>query len=640
MANDAGGMTGSGGPPDETAQPPDSVTRGFLFSDLRAYTDYVEAHGAASAATLLDRYRALVREAIRRFGGAEIKTEGDSFYVVFNSVTTAVRCGLVIAGNALLDAAEHPDELIRVGIGVHAGETIETAEGYVGSPVNIAARICSQAGPNEVLVSETVRALTRTLLPVRFEARGRRQLKGITEPVALFAVIETAQGSVPWAEPQTRRAPLARALLFGVPVAALVALVIIASIIFRSAAAPGAGSSAAPGAAGLPPGTWKIGLDMPLSGSSAFRGVPVRNAAQLAIDDANRAAGINGPQLGLEVFDDAGSTPNGQDSNKGADNARTMTAHPMTLAMVGPWGSSVAPAVIPVTNEAGLFQCSPANTDPVLTKLPDALDLRKAHPDRINYVRLAPRDDIQAPALASFAYNDLKARVALVVDDADFGKEIADGFQEAYTRLGGQVVRRALKPGMDPKTVLDSLTQVVNRPGLVFFGGFTDTGATALRKAMKASGYGAIPFLSWDGLFSGAEKASYINSVGDAAVGSFVSHASVPLPKASFAESYRRTYSEEPDEYAAAAYACVEVIVDSLRAIATTRQSPSELRDALRAYAVDPTHRFDTVIGDVRFDANGDSIHQFVTFYRVDTSAAGGKGDWVIFKQQDFGPAP
>src|SRR5437763_8696983 len=191
---------------------PDSVTRGFLFSDLRAYTDYVETHGAARAASLLDRYRALVRDAIKRFGGAEIKTEGDSFYVVFNSVSSAVRCGLVITGNALLDAAEHPDELIKVGIGIHAGETVETAEGYVGSPVNIAARICSQAGPNEVLVSETVRSLTRTVLPVRFEARGRRQLKGVAEPVALYAVIETTASVGPWAKPK-RPARLARRIL-------------------------------------------------------------------------------------------------------------------------------------------------------------------------------------------------------------------------------------------------------------------------------------------------------------------------------------------------------------------------------------------------------------------------------------------
>ena len=96
----------------------------------------------------------------------------------------------------------------------------------------------------------------------------------------------------------------------------------------------------------------------------------------------------------------------------------------------------------------------------------------------------------------------------------------------------------------------------------------------------------------------------------------------------------------EPDEYAAAAYACVQVIVKSLRAVAANRPSAEGLRDALRAYAVDPTHHYDTVVGDVGFDVNGDSVHQYVTFFRVDPSAAGGKGDWVIAKEQDYGPAP
>jgi len=355
---------------------------------------------------------------------------------------------LVITANALLDAAEHPDELIQVGIGVHAGETIETSEGYVGSPVNIAARICSQAGPNEVLVSETVRALTRTVLPVHFESRGRRQLKGIAEPVALFAVIETAPGA-PWAAPRkTPRRVGRRALLAGVPLAALVGLAVILAIILRSAGSGGSGPSRAPGVAGLPPGTWKIGLDMPLSGKATERGIPIRNAVKMAIDDANKAGGIHGSQLTLTTFDDAGnSTPNGQDPEKGAANARTMAADPMFVGMVGPAASGVAWTQIPITNAAGLLQCSPSNTDPLLTKPPDGPQLRSAHPDRINYVRLAPRDDIQAPALASYAFNDLKARVALVVDDGKQGTEITDAFQHAYEAAGGQAGAPRFSPG-------------------------------------------------------------------------------------------------------------------------------------------------------------------------------------------------
>ena len=74
--------------------------------------------------------------------------------------------------------------------------------------------------------------------------------------------------------------------------------------------------------------------------------------------------------------------------------------------------------------------------------------------------------------------------------------------------------------------------------------------------------------------------------------------------------------------------------------MAATGPSAAGLREAVRAYTVDPTHRYATVLGTVGFDANGDSLQQFVTFYRVDPSAANGKGDWVIAKQQDYGPAP
>ena len=59
----------------------------------------------------------------------------------------------------------------------------------------------------------------------------------------------------------------------------------------------------------------------------------------------------------------------------------------------------------------------------------------------------------------------------------------------------------------------------------------------------------------------------------------------------------------------------------------------------MRVHAVDPAHRFETVLGTVGFDANGDSIQQFVTLFRVDPQAAEGAGDWVVVDQQDYGVA-
>ena len=96
----------------------DASTHGFLFADLRGYTSYVERRGARAAAQLLTRYRALVRAAVASQGGAEIRTEGDSFYVVFPSASSAVACALDIVDAA---AAGQPDgDPIHVGVGVHA----------------------------------------------------------------------------------------------------------------------------------------------------------------------------------------------------------------------------------------------------------------------------------------------------------------------------------------------------------------------------------------------------------------------------------------------------------------------------------------------------------------------------------------
>lgn len=178
-----------------------SRTNGFLFADLRDYTRYVESHGDRAAVVLLELYRVVVRAVVAEFGGAEIKTEGDSFYVVFPSASTAVQCGLAILAAAAQKSRDGVE--IRVGIGVHAGETVQTVEGYVGSAVNVAARVCSQARAGELLVTDTVRALTRTHIPVRFTDRRARRLKGVAEAVVMYRA-ETLPAGGEAALPQGR----------------------------------------------------------------------------------------------------------------------------------------------------------------------------------------------------------------------------------------------------------------------------------------------------------------------------------------------------------------------------------------------------------------------------------------------------
>jgi class 3 adenylate cyclase len=237
-------------PPAGAARAASAGTRGFLFADLRDYTRYVDTHGDRAAAALLDRYRGSVRSAVALARGAEIRTEGDSFYVVFDSVSAAVYCGLAIV-EAAGATADGPTDPIRVGVGVHAGETIETAEGFVGSAVNIAARLCAEAKAGELVVSDTVRALTRTSLEVDFEPLGARRLKGIEEPVVCYRVVSRgATAHAPDARPVRRRP--SRLLAAGLGAAAVVVIVAGGAVVFTGwgpAAAPTPGTSAAAAAA-------------------------------------------------------------------------------------------------------------------------------------------------------------------------------------------------------------------------------------------------------------------------------------------------------------------------------------------------------------------------------------------------------
>lgn len=176
----------------------DETYRGLLFADLRGYSGDVERYGDRAASALLDAYRAMVRQQVAEHAGAEIKTEGDSFYVVFPSARRALLCAIGIVSAAASHDAAAGGIPIRVGIGVHAGEVIQGSEGYVGNAVNVAARVCAVAAAGEVLVTRTVRDLTRTSgLNLEFVPRGHRRLKGISEPVDLFAVRGTGDAPVP-----------------------------------------------------------------------------------------------------------------------------------------------------------------------------------------------------------------------------------------------------------------------------------------------------------------------------------------------------------------------------------------------------------------------------------------------------------
>ncbi len=198
--------------------------RGFLFSDLRGFTAFAERYGNTAAAAKVARFLEIARTAIARHEGAEVKTEGDAIHAVFPSASSAVLCGLDIADAAAEASAEEPDGWFDLGVGVHAGEAVETAEGYIGRAVNVAARLCAAARPGEVLVSSTVKGITHASIPVGFISKGRRRLKGIRDPIEVWAVTRDMDARAPRVEPRH----------IGLGAAGLVGAVIVAIAVFAA----------------------------------------------------------------------------------------------------------------------------------------------------------------------------------------------------------------------------------------------------------------------------------------------------------------------------------------------------------------------------------------------------------------------
>lgn len=429
--------------------------------------------------------------------------------------------------------------------------------------------------------------------------------------------------------------------------------VLAASAVIVFAACSSSGSTAAPsdgggGGGGGDKGTLKLGVTLPLSGGSAADGQPTMKGAQLAVDQANAAGGIGGYKLQLVPLDHA---VNGKyNEQQGAQDMQTFAGDAAVIGVVGPYNSAVAKVQIPISNDAGLVQCSPANTNEALTK-PEfgALDYRKNFPDRINYTRVAATDDIQGPAMAVYAFEKLGLKNMLIVDDVTtFGKGVADNFQKKWEELGGAVADRIGAPP-DTTDFNGIITAAKGKnPDGVYYGGVVTSGAGLLLKQMRQQGLD-IPFTGPDGIVNGPGDAegSLIGIAGkDNAAGSYGTIAAIgDFPgKADFEAAYAEAFKNDADFKTAGAYsgpanACATIILKSLEEFlkATPDADQAAIREGVRAYAVDPSHSFDTVLGAESFDENGDTKLPFISFYTVDPAAKDGVGDWVFKEQIDFG---
>ena len=165
----------------------DSGVRTIMFTDIVGSTEICSRHGDDAAIAMLGTHDHIVRVAIGANYGREVKHTGDGIMAAFNSAVSAVRSACRIIGQLNDHNADGPEFPVNVRIGISAGEPVEKHEDLFGSTVQLAARLCAQAEPGQVLVSNVVADLCIGK-NLKFYDAGDCELKGFDGRIATRGV--------------------------------------------------------------------------------------------------------------------------------------------------------------------------------------------------------------------------------------------------------------------------------------------------------------------------------------------------------------------------------------------------------------------------------------------------------------------
>jgi branched-chain amino acid transport system substrate-binding protein len=171
-----------------TQEPPADV-RTFLIADVRGYTRFTQEHGDEDAAQLAATFADLTEQVVRAGGGQVLELRGDEALSVFSSARKALRAAVDLQRRFRERTDGRPAFPLGIGIGLDAGEAVPVGEGYRGTALNRASRLCSLAAPGQILATETVVSLAAKVEGIRFEPRRPVRLKGIDGPVRLIEVV-------------------------------------------------------------------------------------------------------------------------------------------------------------------------------------------------------------------------------------------------------------------------------------------------------------------------------------------------------------------------------------------------------------------------------------------------------------------
>jgi len=391
------------------------------------------------------------------------------------------------------------------------------------------------------------------------------------------------------------------------------------------------GSSSSSSSAGAATGSNVIDVysSLPLQGASTAQTDPLVNGEKLALSQAGGKAGQW--KINYVSLDDSTAAAGKWDPSQCAANARKVASDPKAVLYLGEFNSGCSEVSIPILNQAGIPQVSPANTYVGLTtNLPGSApgEPQKYYPTGTRtYLRIVPIDSIQAAADLIAMKNAGCTKVAVANDKEAYGQGLATllGLQKGF--YGVTITSNT---GIDPTAPnFRSYAATVKSQGAdcFFFAGIVSNGAVQIAKDIHA----AIPtakVFGGDGVctdtFTSQAKGGVPTSLYPLTQCTVATQDLTAYPGGkSFLAAYKAKYGvSNPDPYAIYGYEDMKLGLDTIAALGAQGNSKSAVLKAL--FATKDRH---SVLGTYGFDKNGDTTLKAYGLYKV-----GSNGEPVFYK--------
>ncbi|MCE9563426.1 MAG: branched-chain amino acid ABC transporter substrate-binding protein [Planctomycetes bacterium] len=392
---------------------------------------------------------------------------------------------------------------------------------------------------------------------------------------------------------------------------------------FLSVAGGGVGAVAAGGllltsGCGKKENVLKIASSLPRTGSAQGQTDTIVNGIKMAIDDYNGE--IAGMKIHHQDMDDATAAQGQWDAGKEADNAREAANDKDVMVFIGPYNSGAAKVSMPLLNEAGLLQISPAATWPGLTKKVPGLD--NGEPDiyrksgKITFCRVCPTDDTQGPLTAEFVAKVLKAKTVYILDDKElYGAGIAGLFHKKCDELGIKVLghENIVPKQSNYQATIRGIMPL--KPDVLYLGATSQSGAPQIAIDMKGLGLNC-PLVVPDGCYEkafidGAGADTFKTLTCYATIGSKDPSQLTSGPGGDFVKKYKEKYKNDPEAYALYGYEAAKVFLEAVKKVGT-KDRAALLKTVLE------TKDFDKgVLGKWSFNNDGDTTLQDLTISKI-----------------------